>query len=192
MAAKLTNDEIQALAVRARAGDGDAFDELYRYFKPTIWRLCCSNLNGNVVEAEDVMQDTFHNAYRRIASYRGETGGELVGWLWTTAENACIDWIRRNRRWYEKVRVMTERVGTPFDWAQRQMRQDVPWRGIWPELERFTPEKRKVFILRSRGVKTEDIARILNRPEGTIKTWLHDKKTGILSVLKARCAGRGG
>ena len=37
----------------------------------------------------------------------------------------------------------------------------------------------------------DDLA-TMKRPPGTIKTWLHDKKTGILSVLKARCARRRG
>ena len=189
---KLSDDEVQALAVRARAGDRAAFDELYHYFYQTIWRVCCSTLNGNVVEAEDVVQEAFSNAYRHIGSYHGETGGEFVGWLCTIAENACIDWIRHNRRWHEKVRVAMESVGSPFDWAQERTRKDRPWRGIWPELARFEPEKRKVFILRSRGVKIEEIARIMKRPPGTIKTWLHDKTTGILPVLKVRCAGRGG
>ena len=83
------------------------------------------------------------------------------------------------------------KVGSPFEWAQNAMRTDRPWRCIWRELARFGPEKRRVFILRYSGVKVDDIARMMGRPPGTIKTWLHNEETGLLPVLSARCAGRG-
>ena len=191
VATKLSNDDIQALAVAARAGDRAAFDTLYHHFHLTIWRLCCSDLNWNSTDADDVAQNTFMNAFLKIESYRGATGAEFTGWLYTIARNSCIDWIRGHQRWAEKVRLAMSLAGSPFEWSQNLMRQDRPWRCIWTELARFDPDKRRVFILRSDGIKVDAIARIVKRPPGTIKTWLHDKTTGLLPVLAERCAGKG-
>ena len=191
VASKLSNDDIQALAVAARAGDRAAFDTLYHHFHLTIWRLCCSDLNWNSTDADDVAQNTFMNAFLKIESYRGETGAEFMGWLYTIARNSCIDWIRGHQRWVEKVRLAMSLAGSPFEWSQNLMRQDRPWRCIWREMARFEPKKRQVFILRSSGIKVDDIARMMKRRPGTIKTWLHDKKTGLLPVLAERCAGKG-
>ena len=129
MATKLSNEEIQALAVRARADDRAAFDELYRHLFSTVWRLCCSKLNGNGADADDVAQNVFLNAYRHLGDYRGETGAEFKGWLCKIiAENGCIDWLRRNGRWIEKVRVATRLAGSPFavEPGDRGV-DDVPW-----------------------------------------------------------------
>lgn len=181
-------DEIRALAIRARTGDASAFDELYRRLYKTTWRLCCSRLNGNPWDADDVVQNAFLKAYENVADYRGERGVEFVTWLRTTAIRSCVDWIRHNSRWTRKVRRAMEHLGrSPFDWAQDTMREDNTWRCIWRTLSQFDADKREVFFYRREGATIKDIAGILGVSEGKIKDWLYNQKTGIIPVLKKLC-----
>ena len=188
-----TNSEsIQALAVQARHGDHDAFAKLYDQLYTTIWRVCCSRLDNNHADADDAAQITFLRAHQSIKDYRGETRAEFMGWLCMVARNSCNDWVRREERWAEKMRrAMEKAYRSPFDWAQALMRDDRRWRCIWRELAQLSAEKREAFILRSKGFKNKEIASIMERPVGTINTWLYNPDTGVISVLRARCAEGG-
>ena len=66
-----------ALAERCRAGVPGAFDELYRTHAPRLFGLAC-RLVGRV-EAEDLLQEMFLTAHRKLALYKGESA--LGTWL---------------------------------------------------------------------------------------------------------------
>ena len=129
-----------------------------------FWKLCCSRLNGNQWDADEVAQNTFLKAYERIADYRGGTGAELVAWLRTAAKRCCVDRIRESTRLTEKVKLaMAHLLRSPFDWAQDMMREDNRWRCIWRALEQLDADKREVFFLRHEGATTKNIAKIDRR-----------------------------
>lgn len=188
---RLSNAEIQALALSAAAGDTQAFTQLYCSLYLVVWRLCCCRLDFNSADADDVTQDAFLKVHENINQYCGETGEEFMGWLRRLTKNCCTDWVRSRSRWYEKIQFVAERwvqSHSPFASAQERMRADKRWRCIQRELSRFDKVKREVFVLRFHGYKIHEIAHTLERPTGTIKAWLQDKKTGLLPVLRARCA----
>jgi len=59
------------LVARCRAGDGDAFEELYRAHSPRIYSLAC-RMSGSRQEGEDLLQEIFLQAYRKLDGFRGE------------------------------------------------------------------------------------------------------------------------
>ena len=63
----------------------------------TLYRLAQSIL-ANDAEAEDVVQETFVTAYSSIGSFRGETEGSLLAWLYRIATNQSIKALKRRRR----------------------------------------------------------------------------------------------
>jgi RNA polymerase sigma factor (sigma-70 family) len=79
---------------RARARDLAAFNTLVEMHQDVVYGLCLRMLASSH-EAEDVAQDVFLTAFRRIESYRG---GVFRAWLLRIATNACIDELRRRRR----------------------------------------------------------------------------------------------
>ncbi len=88
------------LVARARAGDEEALEALFRAFETPVCNLARRMLR-NAEDAEDVVQDTFLEIVRSIKQYRGE--GHLWGWIRQIAASKALMRIRR-----EQVRVAEE------------------------------------------------------------------------------------
>jgi RNA polymerase sigma-70 factor (ECF subfamily) len=86
----------RAIAARLLAGEERAFRELFDELFPKLYRFALVRLNGNAGEAEEVVQQTFCNAFEHIASYRGEAS--LYGWMCQICRNAVTDLARRRQR----------------------------------------------------------------------------------------------
>ena len=79
---------------RARSGDLAAFNALVETHQDCVYGLCLRML-ASTQAAEDVTQDAFLAAYRRIDTFRG---GVFRAWLLRIAANACTDELRRRGR----------------------------------------------------------------------------------------------
>ncbi len=82
------------LVARARAGDLDALEALYRAFETAVYTLALRILRSPE-EAEDVLQETFLEVVKSIGQYRGE--GHLWGWIRQIASSKALMRFRRNR-----------------------------------------------------------------------------------------------
>src|SRR5437762_8172568 len=80
-----------ALVARCRAGDLGAFEELYRAHAGRLFSVACRML-GNPADAEDLLQEIFLSAHRKLDSFRGEAA--LGTWLYRLATNQCLDYLR--------------------------------------------------------------------------------------------------
>ena len=79
-----------ALAERCRSGVPGAFEELYRAHAPRLFGLACRMVGRT--EAEDLLQDIFLTAHRKLGLYKGESS--LGTWLFRLATNQCLDYLR--------------------------------------------------------------------------------------------------
>src|SRR5512136_777910 len=82
------------LVARIRAGDKTAYDDCIRRHAPGVYRLAL-RLMRNEAEAEDVMQETFLNAFKGIDRFDGRA--ELRTWLYRIAYNTAMMRLRRPR-----------------------------------------------------------------------------------------------
>ena len=87
------SDDLE-LTGRIRSGDGRAFEELYQQHAPRLYNLAW-RMAGTANDADDLLQDIFLLAYRKLASFRGESS--LGTWLYRLAMNHCLD-VLRNRQ----------------------------------------------------------------------------------------------
>lgn len=78
-----------------RAGDPDAFGRLVDRYRQTLWGIAVHTLGGDHHDAADAVQEALVSAYRRAASFRGESS--VRTWLGRIVVNACIDRIRHER-----------------------------------------------------------------------------------------------
>lgn len=83
------------LAAQAAAGEASAFEELVTRYQDRVYRLA-SRLTGNDEDAFDVVQDTFFQVFRHLASFRGEA--RFGTWLYRIATNAALSHVRSRRR----------------------------------------------------------------------------------------------
>ena len=85
-----------ALVAAAGAGDDAAFRALYRaYVRPVYW--LAHSLMGTQVDAEDVTQETFLAAWRKLPGLE-LAGQSLLPWLVTICRFQCANRIRRQQR----------------------------------------------------------------------------------------------
>src|SRR6266540_6143345 len=79
------------LVGRCRRGEVGAFEELYRAHSGRLFSLAVRML-GNPADAEDLLQEIFLSAHRKLESFRGEAA--LGTWLYRLATNHCLDYLR--------------------------------------------------------------------------------------------------
>src|SRR5256714_5398562 len=82
------------LVARAKSGDLEALEALYRAFETPVYNLALRMLRSPE-DAEDVLQETFLEVVRSIKQYRAE--GHLWGWIRQIAASKALMRIRRNQ-----------------------------------------------------------------------------------------------
>jgi RNA polymerase sigma factor (sigma-70 family) len=79
---------------RARAGNGEAWGELYRQYAPAIFRFCRRAMPTRE-DAEDATMDIFIKVRQKLSQY--DSSRSFSAWLYTVAANHCWDLLRRRK-----------------------------------------------------------------------------------------------
>lgn len=94
-----------ALVQRARSGNRAAFDQIYaRHVRPVYWQAYA--VVGNAPDAEDVTQDVFVTAWRKLLEIE-IAGDSLLPWLLVTAKYVALNSRRK--------RLQRDRHTSPID-----------------------------------------------------------------------------
>ncbi len=176
----MNDDHDRAVIERLRRGDKSACAQCVEQYSPGLYRLAL-RLMGDEAEAEDVVQETFLNAFKAIDSFEGRSG--LNTWLYRIAYNAAMMRLRRplpDAVSVDEADRSDEGFTTPhqlFDWCCLPER-DFETSEAHEQLERAIrdlPEKlRAVFVLRElEELSTEETAQALGLSIEVVKTRLH-------------------
>ncbi|WP_396178467.1 RNA polymerase sigma factor [Flavobacterium sp.] len=88
------------------------FKELYQKYAPKVQRLCLG-YTGNLMEAEDLLQDVFATVWQKLYTFRGES--QVSTWIYRIAVNTCLYQIRSSKNKksvdLEKAPVLLESEG---------------------------------------------------------------------------------
>lgn len=158
----------------AKAGDTSAFEELVRNFQADIWRLAV-HLTGDRGLADDVTQDTFVRAFRFLPRYRGES--RFTTWLFTIARNCARDELRRLQRRRKAMEPTSPETPTTDPFVAIEVREAL---AALPDEMREAVVCVDVF-----GMKYRDVALVLEIPEGTVKSRVHDARSRLAARLGA-------
>ncbi len=90
----MTNFDEQRFIQLTRDGNYDAFNRLVAEYQTAVYSVVLRMVRNRAV-AEDITQDTFISAFRKISSYRG---GIFRAWLFRIAKNASLDYLRKMAR----------------------------------------------------------------------------------------------
>ena len=77
---------------RARHGDIECFEALYRLHKRRVYSLCL-RMTGNTEAAEDLTQEAFLQLYRKIATFRGDSA--FSTWVHRLTVNIVLMQLRK-------------------------------------------------------------------------------------------------
>lgn len=164
-------DAAETIALdRAQEGDAEAFQVLVEQHSRQIFQLAY-RMTGNEADADDVVQETFLRAYRRIGDY--DSRARFSSWIHRIAANYAIDLLRRRRRWRWTTVDPVERVApleTPDAGPERSARSREIRERIERALEALTPKERVAFTLRHyEGLSIEEIGRVLGTRTNSTK-----------------------
>jgi RNA polymerase sigma-70 factor (ECF subfamily) len=90
--------ELEQMLNDARAGDAAVIGrllELYRRYLSLLARVQIGKRLQGKVDASDIVQDTFLEAHKNFARFRGQSEGELVSWLRQILAANLADMLRR-------------------------------------------------------------------------------------------------
>ena len=91
--------EPKDLIVRARAGDTQAWGDLYREFAPAIFRFCRRAMPTRE-DAEDATMEIFMKLREKLIQY--DQSRSFSAWLYRVAANHCWDMLRRRKARHDK------------------------------------------------------------------------------------------
>lgn len=170
------------LAARCRAGDADAFEELYRQHARRLFSLVF-RMTGSAEDAEDLLQEVFLQAHRKLAGFRGES--TLGTWLYRLAMNHCLDHLRGRPA---RMGRSTESLDAEDAFEPTAYAPVVPAAVSRVDLERAIaalPEGyRAAFLLHDvEGFEHREVAKILGVSEGTSKSQLHKARMKLRAIL---------
>jgi RNA polymerase sigma-70 factor (ECF subfamily) len=163
--------------LRCQAGDELALAELIHRFSPGL-RLYLAKIGGQAA-ADDLLQDTWFDVYRKINTLQNP--GAFTAWLYRIARDKAYRHLRRKPTALVPVdeNLIDE---LPADEETFTPEEALAVRAA---LDQIPLEQREVLVLRFiENMTYEQIAEVISRPIGTVRSRIHHAKRSLRSKLQ--------
>lgn len=172
-----------ALVAQAAAGSEHAFRTLYRaYVRPVYW--LAHGLVGNASDAEDVTQETFLVAWRKLPALE-LAGDSLLPWLATVCRFQAANRIRRQKRDREHTAAGADETLPATVDVEQQVIDGELADTILREVEGLSPLDRDIFRLcATEGYAYQAAADELGVAHGVVRNRLSRIRTRLRTVVK--------
>lgn len=149
------------------------FTKIYEMYVDDIYRLCFSFMK-NHMDAEDAVQETFMKYYHSGKDFEDE--GHLKAWLIVTASNHCKNLLKQWWRKGQNLENYQEAVGEGGQMVDEMMElvMKLPWK-----------YKTAVYLYYYEGYDSREIARMLKKPDSTIRTYLQRARKLLKKELES-------
>jgi RNA polymerase sigma-70 factor (ECF subfamily) len=170
---------------RCRRGELGAFEELYRTHSARLHGLIFRML-GNAADAEDLLQEVFLSAHRKLEGFRGESA--LGTWLYRLATNQCLDHLRSRASRAGQLTDAFDDEPVIADAGSRTIaEQTVAKMDLERALVQLPPGCRAAFLLHDvQGLEHREVAEALGIAEGTSKSQVHKARLKLRALLSAK------
>ena len=176
MGTKLTYQE-NDLVASLRQKDNHAFSYLYEHYSGALYGVIRQIVTDTEL-ANDVLQETFVNIWRRMDSYDPDKG-RLFTWMLNIARNAAIDKIRS-----KGFQQSLKQIPLDGDLIQPGIRPGIDDYGLKKQIHKLKDEQRLLIDLSYfQGYTHEQIAQALHIPLGTVKTRIRSALTQLRALL---------
>jgi RNA polymerase sigma-70 factor (ECF subfamily) len=172
---------IDALVLRAAAGDAAAFAGIYDAYAPRVRRFLRHQL-GDADVAEELLQRTFVKMIEALPRYRPR-GLPFGAWVFRIARNAVIDHHRTAHPGVplEAANDRASEAGDPVASAERHQDRDE----IRVALEALPPDQREVLVWRFfAGLSPAETAVLMGRSNGAVRVLQHRALAALRSNLE--------
>ncbi len=184
MASKQVTLDLSAL----RRRDPAAFRQLVETYSPRIYNLALKMLADPDL-AEDVLQETFINAYRAIDRFEGRA--HVSTWLYRIAHNAVLMRLRKEKN-APQIQSLDDEVdpetlpvsGGWDETPERRLLQAELWQKMDEALAGLSEALRSAFVLRDvQGLSTAETAEVLGLSQTAVKSRLHRARLALRAQL---------
>ena len=184
----------ELIIAEARRGDRKAFAELVRRYEETVYRFSYK-LCRDREKAEETLQDTFINVFRKLNSFDGKS--KFSTWLYTIVVNNCR--MRHRRRKIREIEESLESLDNPPASVDGHFSKEI---ARWEEtpadlmlgkelkeqldaaIQKLPDEYRVVFVLRDiDGRSTEETASIVGISQEAAKSRLRRARAYLREQL---------
>ncbi len=179
----------KAIIEKVLAGDNNAFGELVEAYQDRVYNLAL-RMCGNADDAFDLAQEAFFRAWRGLSGFQFESA--FSTWLFRLSSNVCLDWLRAKKR---RPTVSMTTLDDEGEEVQLEIRD--PGKGpeelllaaedrkaLAKALNELPVEYREILTLRAiNDLSYEEISRILNLREGTVKSRLSRARLALRNKL---------
>lgn len=181
---KLANQGESELIRRCVAGERAAQVELYTRHRAQVAANLFRVL-GERSELEDLVQEVFLIAFRKLAEFRGDA--QLSTWLYRIAVNVALGKLRQRKRRPPPValhdRDLEER-GEPPATPESTLRRKESAGRVYAALARLSPKKRLVLYLHEiEGRELTEIAYLVGANPVTVRTRLYYARREFYKIL---------
>jgi RNA polymerase sigma-70 factor (ECF subfamily) len=157
------------LIEQVRKGDGIAFELLIDTYRPILMGLALRKLH-NHEDAADVVQETFVKAFKSLKDF--DTDRPLRPWLTRICMNCIVDLARQRKSNTESIdnyEYSLSDSGAASESAENSLIKGQ----VMDAVKRLPYRYRQIIEMRHFDhLDVSEIAEKLDKPEGTIKSWL--------------------
>ncbi len=171
---------------RYRDGETSVFEELYRRHATRLYNLAY-RMSGTAADAEDLLQEVFLQAFRKLPTFRGESA--LGTWLYRLALNLCLDHVRSRQARTGKLTdsLDDEDAAVPPVKAREPADLVVDRMDLERAIAELPPSYRAAFILHDvQGFEHHEVADLLAIAEGSSKSLVHKARLRLRTLLGRR------
>ena len=165
----------RALVAQAKNNDYGAYEQLYKMHVGRVYALCVPLCNDRDI-AEDLSQEAFVLAWRKLSSFRGDSA--FGSWLYRIATNTALSYLRKQKPFRYSIDIDdTEEEAIPEDIGAQM--------GLEQAIAKLPDGARAVFVLYSlEGHTHDEIGSMLNIAQGGSKAQLHRARQLLQGYLK--------
>lgn len=166
----------------ARQGDQESFAEVYQCIAPDLYKVALYTL-GNPHDAEDVVSETFIEAYKGISNLRDV--GSFKPWMMKILSVRCkrkiADYVKHKNTFDldNFVSSLSDESDLSADVSEQMT--------VLGAMQRLSHQERQIIALSViQGYTTKEIAQILGSPQGTVSSKLHRSLAKLRRMVQAQ------
>jgi RNA polymerase sigma-70 factor (ECF subfamily) len=166
----------------ARQGDKDSFAQVYECVAPDLYRVALYTL-GNAHDAEDVVSETFIEAFKGIAKLRDPASFKawIMKILSTRCKHKISDYIKGKNQFDIESFVVT--LADDSDVSSDVSEQIT----VMQAMARLSEQERLIIALSViKGYTTKEVSDMLGSPQGTISSKLHRALAKMRKILETQ------
>lgn len=162
----------EALMAQIQKGQEAAFNALYERYGGRLYRYFYRMLGQAEEQAHDFTQELFLKIIEKPEAFDPER--RFSAWVYTVAGNMVKNEYRRRAKQPAIGQVPASLAGADADQLLDDLDAEARQNYIEKAVQALRPQHRECFLLRyQEGLSVQEVSRILDCPEGTVKSRLH-------------------